>query len=63
MNEELVLAIDERRKYSTSRLWFIPVLLSECDVPTLIVLVVVKPSRIFSGCLCMRTGMLESNAS
>jgi len=33
MNEELTLAIDELRKYSTDRAWFIPVLLSKCDVP------------------------------
>jgi hypothetical protein len=33
MNEELVLAIDELRKYSTNRVWFIPVLLSNCSIP------------------------------
>lgn len=33
MNEELTLAIEELRKYATGREWFIPVLLSECDVP------------------------------
>lgn len=33
MNEELTLAIEELRKYATDREWFIPVLLSECDVP------------------------------
>ena len=33
MNEELTLAIDELRKYSTERAWFIPVLLSECEIP------------------------------
>ena len=33
MNEELVLAIDELRKYI--RPWFIPVKLSKCDVPKL----------------------------
>lgn len=33
MNEELVLAIEELRKFSTSRIWFIPILLSECDIP------------------------------
>lgn len=34
MNEELALAIDELRLYPSNRIWFIPVLLSECDVPT-----------------------------
>jgi len=33
MNEELTLAIDELRKYVNDQIWFIPVLLSECDVP------------------------------
>jgi len=33
MNEELTLAIEELRKYPTSRTWFIPVLLNECEVP------------------------------
>lgn len=33
MNEELVLATEELRKYPPGREWFIPVLLSECDVP------------------------------
>jgi hypothetical protein len=33
MNEELSLAIEELRQYTTDREWFIPVLLSECDVP------------------------------
>ena len=33
MNEELTLAIEELRQFSTERVWFIPVLLSECDVP------------------------------
>lgn len=33
MNEELLLAIDELRQYQTSHIWFIPVLLSECNVP------------------------------
>lgn len=33
MNEELVLAIDELRKRTTERAWFIPVLLNECEVP------------------------------
>jgi len=33
MNEELVIAIDELRQRSTGRAWFIPVLLTECDIP------------------------------
>ena len=33
MNEELVLATEELRKYPPEREWFIPVLLSECEVP------------------------------
>ncbi|MGD8286657.1 MAG: HEAT repeat domain-containing protein [Desulfobacterales bacterium] len=33
MNEELTLAIEELRQYASDREWFIPVLLSECDVP------------------------------
>ena len=33
MNEELTLAIDELRRFPDNRVWFIPVLLSECDVP------------------------------
>jgi hypothetical protein len=33
MNEELTLAIDELRSRPTARAWFIPVLLSACDVP------------------------------
>ena len=33
MNEELTLAIDELRQKSIARKWFIPVLLSECEVP------------------------------
>jgi len=33
MNEELMLAMDELRKRPTDRIWFIPVLLSECSVP------------------------------
>jgi len=33
MNEELTLAIEELRQFSTNRVWFIPVLFSECDVP------------------------------
>jgi hypothetical protein len=35
MNEELQLAIDELRKYLPDRSWFIPVLLSECEVPAI----------------------------
>lgn len=33
MNEELTIAIDELRQRPTDRSWFIPVLLSECQVP------------------------------
>ena len=33
MNEELTLATEELRQYASYREWFIPVLLSECDVP------------------------------
>ena len=33
MNEELTLAIEELRQYGSDREWFIPVLLSECEVP------------------------------
>lgn len=33
MNEELVLAIEELRQRSTDRAWFIPILLSETQVP------------------------------
>ncbi len=33
MNEELTLAIEELRQRPTERAWFIPVLLSECQVP------------------------------
>ena len=33
MNEELTLAIEELRKHATDRAWFLPVLLSECNVP------------------------------
>jgi hypothetical protein len=33
MNEELTLAIEELRQYDSRREWFIPVLLSECEVP------------------------------
>ncbi|MCP4947450.1 MAG: toll/interleukin-1 receptor domain-containing protein, partial [Aestuariibacter sp.] len=35
MNEELQLALDELRQYGPNRAWFIPVLLSECAVPSL----------------------------
>jgi hypothetical protein len=35
MNEELILAIDELRQFSIKRTWFIPVLLSECNIPAL----------------------------
>jgi len=33
MNEELTIAIERLRKIHTDREWFIPVLISECDVP------------------------------
>jgi len=33
MNEELALAIDELRQMPAERAWFIPVLLSRCEVP------------------------------
>jgi len=33
MNEELILAVDELRQYSVSKSWFIPVRLSECEIP------------------------------
>jgi len=33
MNEELTLAIDELRQYPQTQTWFIPVRLSECDIP------------------------------
>jgi TIR domain-containing protein len=33
MNEELTLAIDQLRLRSTTRAWFIPLLLCECEVP------------------------------
>jgi hypothetical protein len=33
MNEELALAIEELRQYGTDREWFIPVILSECEIP------------------------------
>jgi len=35
MNEELMLAVDELRQYSIERPWFIPALLSECNVPAI----------------------------
>ncbi|HXD32964.1 MAG TPA: TIR domain-containing protein [Pyrinomonadaceae bacterium] len=34
MNEELTLAIDELRQYSAERTWFIPVLVSRCEIPS-----------------------------
>jgi hypothetical protein len=33
MNEELTTAIDELRRRPTDRTWFIPILLSECEIP------------------------------
>jgi HEAT repeat protein len=33
MNEELILAIDELRQRPSDRSWFIPVRLTECDIP------------------------------
>jgi hypothetical protein len=33
MNEELTIAIERLRTLHYGRVWFIPVLLSECDVP------------------------------
>lgn len=33
MNEELVLAMDELRKRSTRRTWFVPVILTKCNLP------------------------------
>ena len=33
MNEELTIAIDELRQFPINRSWFIPVLLSECNIP------------------------------
>ena len=33
MNEELTLAIDELRQRANDRAWFIPVLLSACEIP------------------------------
>lgn len=33
MNEELILAIEELRQRPTDRAWFLPVLISACEVP------------------------------
>lgn len=33
MNEELTLAIEELRQFPSERVWFVPILLTECDVP------------------------------
>jgi hypothetical protein len=33
MNEELILAVEELRKRPTDRAWFLPVLLSNCEIP------------------------------
>jgi len=33
MNEEIILAIEELRQRPTDRAWFIPVALSECEIP------------------------------
>lgn len=33
MNEELVIAVEELRKYTINRSWFIPILLSDCEIP------------------------------
>ena len=33
MNEELTLAIDEIRQHNRTRSWFIPILVTECDIP------------------------------
>jgi hypothetical protein len=33
MNEELTLAIDELRARPTSRAWFLPARLDECQIP------------------------------
>lgn len=33
MNEEITLAIEELRQYPTDHAWFIPVKLTECDIP------------------------------
>ena len=33
MNEELIVAIEVLRRRSTDKVWFIPVILNECDIP------------------------------
>ena len=33
MNEELTLAVETLRKMQTNQVWFIPVMLSNCDIP------------------------------
>ena len=33
MNEELIVAIEVLRRRSTNKVWFIPVILNECDIP------------------------------
>ena len=33
MNEELIVAIEVLRQRSTDKVWFIPVILNECDIP------------------------------
>lgn len=33
MNEELILAVETLRKMQTNQVWFIPVMLSNCDIP------------------------------
>ena len=33
MNEELTIAIEELRQRPTSRAWFIPVKLNDCEIP------------------------------
>jgi hypothetical protein len=35
MNDELLVAIEQLRQKSPQRIWFIPVLLNDCDVPSL----------------------------
>jgi len=35
MNDELGVAIEELRQYRYTRAWFLPVLLEECEVPTI----------------------------
>jgi hypothetical protein len=34
MNEELIIAIEELRRRPADRMWFLPVLLSRCDIPS-----------------------------